>query len=115
MPFKILENYYDQNYIIEHPYVLIKTKDKIRKYEIFSIYVAITDYQYMNVNFDDNSYQEHVKYLKDKSMYEINVNMQNSDNILILQTCSTHKDYSKYKKKYLVVAFHEINVNENVK
>ena len=112
MPFKILENYYDTNYIKEHPYVIIKTKDNVRKYEIFSLYVAITDYKYMNVNFNEETYREHVKYLKDNSMYEINTEMKENDNILILQTCSTHKDYSKYKKKYLVVSFHEIDTKK---
>ena len=114
MPFKILENYYDENYIKEHPYVIIKTKDNVRKYEIFSIYIALTDYKYMNVNFDENSYKEHIKYLREKSMYEINTEMKDDDNILVLQTCSTHKDYQKYKKKYLVISFHEIK-NEDIK
>ena len=113
MPFKILENYYDIDYIKNHPYVIIKTKEKIRKYEIFSLYVAVADYKYMNVLFTDNEYKEHVDYLKNKSMYNIETNMKNDDNILILQTCSTHKDYLKYKKKYLVIAFHEINLEDN--
>ena len=111
MPFKILEEYYDKNYLNNHSTVTIKTKEKIRKYEIFSLYIAINDYKYMNVNFTQDEYKEHVKYLQSKSMYEINTNLNYDDNILILQTCSTHKDYLKYKKKYLVVAFHEIDVN----
>ncbi|MBR3660921.1 MAG: class B sortase [Bacilli bacterium] len=111
MPFKILENYYDLDYLNNHKNIIIKTKDKVRTYEIFSLYIATSDYKYMNVIFDDNSYQEHVKYLKDKSMVNIDTNISSNDNILILQTCSTHKDYLKYKKKYLVIAFHEINVN----
>lgn len=110
MPFKILENYYNQEYLISHPYVVIKTKDKIRKYEIFSLYIATSDYRYMNVKFTKDEYQEHVKYLKENSMYNIETNLNNNDNILILQTCSTRKDYLKYKKKYLVIAFHEINL-----
>ena len=111
MPFKILEKYYNEEYLENHPYVLIKTKDKERKYEIFSIYIATNDYKYMNVNFTDLEYQEHVKYLEEKSMYKISSNLKYDDGILILQTCSTHKKYLKYKKKYLVLAFHEINVN----
>ena len=111
MPFKILENYYDTEYLNNHKNVIIKTKDKIRTYEIFSLYIATSDYKYMNVNFKNDEYPYHVKYLKDKSMYNINTNLDYNDNILILQTCSTHKDYLKYKKKYLVLAFHEINVN----
>ena len=113
MPFKILENYYDIDYIKSHPYVTIKTKEKVRKYEIFSLYVAISDYKYMNVNFTDNEYKEHINYLKNNSMYNIESNLNDNDNILILQTCSTHKDYLKYKKKYLVIAFHEVNLEDN--
>jgi len=109
MPFKILENYYDMDYIKSHPYVVIKTKEKVRKYEIFSLYVATSDYQYMNVNFTDDAYKEHINYLKNNSMYDIETNLKDDDNILILQTCSTHKDYLKYKKKYLVIAFHEVD------
>ena len=110
MPFKILENYYEKDYLEKHPYVVIKTKDKIRRYEIFSLYVAISDYKYMNVNFTEEEYKDHVKYLKEKSMYEISSNIEEDDDILILQTCSTHKNYLKYKKKYLVISFHEIDV-----
>ena len=111
MPFKILENYYDMDYLNEHKYITISTKEKIRKYEIFSLYIETKDYKYMNVNFTDSTYKAHVYYLKNKSMYNINTDIKDDDNILILQTCSTHKDYLKYKKKYLVIAFHEINVN----
>ena len=111
MPFKILENYYDEEYIKNHSNVIIKTKDKIRKYQIFSLYIAISDYKYMNVKFTEDEYKEHVKYLKEKSMYDIGTNVSENSNILILQTCSTHKDFLKYKKKYLVISFYEINVN----
>ena len=111
MPFKILENYYDIDYIKNHPYAIIKTKEKIRKYEIFSLYVAINDYKYMNVNFSEKEYKEHINYLRNKSIYNIETNIGDNDNILILQTCSTHKDYKNYKKKYLVVAFYEINLD----
>ena len=111
MPFKVLENYYDMEYLNNHKYVTIKTKEKIRRYEIFSLYIETEDFKYMNVKFTDSTYKTHVKYLENKSMYNINTNIKDDDNILVLQTCSTHRDYLKYKKKYLVIAFHEINVN----
>ena len=111
MPFDILENYYDLDYLNGHKYAIIKTKDKVRKYEIFSLYIATSDFTYMNVNFTLDSYKEHVKYLKEKSMFKIDTNVGETDDILVLQTCSTHKDYLKSKKKYLVISFHEINLN----
>ena len=108
MPFAILENYYDENYLKEHKNVIIKTTNKIRKYEIFSLYIATTDFTYMKVNFDDNNYKKHLSYLKKQSMLNIDTEVTD-ENILVLQTCSTHKDYLKYKKKYLVLAFKEVH------
>jgi len=112
MPFDILENYYDETYLNEHKYISIKTENKIKKYELFSIFIETSDFSYMNINFDDDLYLEHLKSLKTKSIYDIDVTLGSDTNILILQTCSTHKDYLKYKKKYLILAFKEIeNVN----
>lgn len=108
MPFDILENYYDIDYLNKHKKIKITTKEKIRTYEIFSIYIETKDFSYMDVDLDPNQYNDHLKYLKNKSMYEIDTQISNNDNILILQTCSTHKDYQKYSKKYLIIALKEI-------
>lgn len=115
MPFDILENYYDETYLNEHKYIEIKTKNKIRKYEVFSVFVEPTDYSYMKVKFEGNEYLEHLEKLKNKSFFDIDTKLSNDTNILILQTCSTHKDYLKYKKKYLIIVLKEIeNIsNEN--
>ena len=108
MPFKILENYYDTEYLNSHKNVFVKTKSQVKKYEIFSLYIATDDFTYMNIEFDNNGYKDHLKYLKNNSMLNIDTEV-NHENILILQTCSTHKGYRNYKKKYLVLAFKEVN------
>ncbi|MBQ4584485.1 MAG: class B sortase [Bacilli bacterium] len=108
MPFAILENYYDEEYLKEHKYVEIKTKTKIRKYEVFSVYVATTDYSYMKINYEKDEYLNHLNNLKKYSFYDIDLELDSNDNILILQTCSTHKDYVNYDKKYLIIALKEI-------
>ncbi len=109
MPFKILENYYDKSYLDSHKYVVITSKDRVRTYEIFSVFVEPTDFSYMKVNFKNSSYIEHLNMLKNKSMFNLDIDLDEDTNILLLQTCSTHKDYLKYKKKYLILAFKEIN------
>ena len=111
MPFDILENYYDINYLNNHKYIEIKTSKNVRRYEIFSVFVEPTDYFYMNVNFSDEEYAKHLEKLQDKSFYQIDTTLTNKNNILILQTCSTHKDYLKYKKKYLIIALKEVSLN----
>jgi len=109
MPFEILENYYDENYLNNHKYIEIKTTKKVRKYEIFSVFTETSDFSYMTVDFKNTSYQKHLNNLKNKSIYNINVNLKEDSNILILQTCSTHKDYLKYKKKYLIIVLKELD------
>ena len=109
MPFKILENYYDKSYLDSHKYVVITSKERVRTYEIFSVFVEPTDFSYMKVNFENSSYIEHLNMLKNKSMFNFDIDLDENTNILLLQTCSTHKDYLKYKKKYLILAFKEIS------
>ena len=102
MPFKILENYYDKNYYDGHKYIYVTTNNVKKKYEIFSVFVEYSDFTYMNCT-NDSDYLKHLNKLKSKSMYDTNVDVSADDEILLLQTCSTHKDYAKYDKKYLLV------------
>ena len=50
----------------------------------------------------------HINNFRDKSMYDTGVSLEKNDNILILQTCSTHDEYDKYNKKYLLIVAKEI-------
>lgn len=109
MPFKILEEFYDKDYYDNHKYVDLTTSTTKKKYEIFSVYVEPTDYSYMNINFNsDEEYLNHLKKLKSKSMYDTGVEVTKDDEILILQTCSTHKDYRNYQKKYLLIILRRV-------
>lgn len=109
MPFKILEEFYDKDYYDNHKYMWITTSTTKRKYEVFSVYVETEDYSYMNVNFvDDEDYLNHITKLKEKSMYDTDIELSSDDEILILQTCSTHKDYSNYQKKYLLIILRRV-------
>lgn len=102
-PFGNLENYYDKNYYDEHKYIYITTSNSVYKYEIFSVYVETSDFTYMNINFsNDEEWYSHITKLQSKSLYNIDVTLDKSDNILIMQTCSNNPNY-KEKKKYLLV------------
>ena len=45
----------------------------------------------------------HILKLKNKSMYDTNVSVNEDDKILIIQTCSTKKEYSNYENKFLLI------------
>lgn len=103
-PFGNLENYYSEDYYQNHKYITIQIESEIRKYEIFSVYVETSDWTYMNLNFsNDEEWYNHLVILKNNSLYDTNVEINASDEILILQTCSNNKDYSNYDKKYLLI------------
>lgn len=109
MPFKILEEFYDKDYYDNHKYVEITTSTMKKKYEIFSVYVETSDFSYMNINFEnDEEWLNHLKKLKDRSMYDTGVNVSSDDEILILQTCSEHKDYRNYQNKYLLIILRRV-------
>lgn len=114
MPFDILENFYDKDYLNSHKYIELITENGVKNYEIFSVYVEVKDYAYyQKLEFDNkNDWYQHIKRMKDKSLYDTGVSINEDDNILILQTCSTHKNYQKYAKKYLLIISKEVMVNE---
>ena len=104
VPFKELENYYEEDYYKNHKYITLILEQEIRHYEIFSVYVETSDFTYMNLNFnDEEDWYKHISKLKSKSLYNTNVEINSDDEILILQTCSNNKDYSSYDKKYLLI------------
>lgn len=114
MPFKVLENYYDEDYYAKHKYIELVTSDGIKKYEVFSVYVETSDFSYYtDIEFENNNkFLNHINKLKDKSFYDTDVSLNKDDNILILQACSTHKNYKKYKSKFVLIISREVKIDE---
>ena len=105
LPFKVLENYYNKSYYDENKYLYLQTNLNKYKYEIFSVYVEVSDWEYYNkMKFNTkDEYYNHILKLKNKSMYDTNVSVNEDDKILIIQTCSTKKEYSNYENKFLLI------------
>ena len=105
LPFKVLENYYNKSYYDENKYLYLQTDLNKYKYEIFSVYVEVSDWDYYNkMKFNTkDEYYNHILKLKNKSMYDTNVSVNSDDKILIIQTCSTKKEYSNYENKFLLI------------
>lgn len=108
VPFNELEKYYDKSFYDDHRYIKIIGEDKVYNYEIFSVYVETSDYSYMNLNIDEETYNSYLRKYQDRSFYDTKVKVNDNDNILILQTCSNKAEYANYKKKYLLVIAKEI-------
>jgi sortase B len=108
MPFKVLMNYYNEDYVKSHEYLTITTENKIRRYKIFAVLTETSNFDYMKLVYRNNDYKKHLDYLYNKSIFKLDDNYNIDSNIVILQTCSTHKKYKKYNKKFLLVVFKEV-------
>lgn len=102
-PFSNLENYMSRDYFKDNQFIEILIDDVKMKYQIFSVYIETSDFTYMNLKIDDNTYNNDLVKYKNNSLYDTGVDVDSDDRILILQTCSNHKDYQKFKDKYLLI------------
>ena len=109
MPFKILEEYYDYDFYQGHKYIKIITSNKTRLYKIYSVFIEVEDFGYMQTDFNnEDEWYEHISNFKKKSMYDTLEDVKKDDNILILQTCSTYYKYRDYQKKFLLVVAKQV-------
>lgn len=100
-----LERYYEKDFYEKNKYIKLTTSKDERTYKIFSVYIETSDWTYMNLKFNsEKDWKDHLEKIKDKSIYDTNIELKDDDEIIILQTCSTKEEYKKYKRKYLIVA-----------
>ena len=101
--FHLLENYLDEEYYYDHDDITLKTVDNTYNYKIFSIYIATTNLQHVNLNFTDTEYYEHLNWLKNNSIYDTGVTIDPNSEILVLQTC-----YFGIDNSYVIIAAKKI-------
>lgn len=112
VPFNELERYYEKDFYDRHQFISIVSESGIDTYQIFSVYVETSNFNYMNLKIDDAAYNKYLKKYKYNSLYDTGVGVNDGDNIVILQTCSNHPKYSNYKKKFLLVIGKKVNKEE---
>lgn len=109
-PFQKLEKYLEKSYYKDHNILELKVNNEKKVYEIFSIVIAdkVGTEEHMNIKYKtDKEYYNHFKRLKNRSLYDTEVNIEESDNVLVLQTCI----YGKYKGKLLVIVAKKVKEN----
>lgn len=88
--FGFLDKYKKSSYLPGKEIIEIRTLEGIRRYEIFSVYVAEATVSGMKVPANNESLTEMIKLYKGRSMYKIDVDMSDVTQILTLVSC----DYS---------------------
>ena len=98
LPFLQLHKYTSEEYYKAHKYIYLYTKEEKRKYLIFSSYVENKDYDYVNLkSYSGLSWKEHLNKLKNKSEYNVDVELKDDSKIIILQTCTVNSQGGIYR------------------
>lgn len=117
-PFKQLEKYYNEDFAKKNRLIKLTTPEAEYTFEIFSAYIDATElhnFSYMNVNFaDDETWLAHLNHLKSNSWYDFDTELNASDRILVVQTCTYHSKYKKYANKRFVLIAKQIKKVKNV-
>lgn len=95
-----LKEYNSPSYLVAHPTVYVDLADGTHAYQIFSIYEAEADSDSYTIGFaPDEQYEEFLKKLKERSVYDTGVSVTKDDSIITLSTCTRSGE-----KRYLVHA-----------
>lgn len=87
--FHQLTKYKNKSFYKDNKYINVNINGKEEKYEIFSVMIEKSDrYLHTMLNFvDEESYTNHLNWLKMRSIYDTGIEINNSDYIITLQTC----------------------------
>ena len=95
--FKGLMKYKDEDFLKENKIISFSTLYEDIKWEIFSAYVTDTNFYYIQVNFKNSyEYESFLNNIKGKSMFDTSIDLNSSDNILTLSTCSYEFDDARF-------------------
>ena len=104
VPFHDLEKFISPEFLKVNNNIEIILNGKVTNYKIFSvIIVSDGNNTHMKLKFDNDSWLEHLAWLKDNSLYDTLVEVSFDDKIIVLQTCYFNPDNS-----YLIISAKEI-------
>ncbi len=67
--------------------ITLKTKETETKYEIFSTYVIEPEEYYIQTEFNDINYKNFINKIKERSVYNYNIDTESIKSVLTLSTC----------------------------
>ena len=103
-PFKDLEKYGNESFYSNHSIIDLELNGISHHYKIFSI-IVITNQsnKHMKLNFKNDEWSDHLKWLKEDSLYNTNIEVDPNDKIITLQTCYYNPD-----ETFIIISAKEI-------
>ena len=109
LDFANITNYKDENFFLNNQIINIHTDSEIRKYKVFSSFIDDFNSDSFALNdYNGLSFYEHITNIKNKSVYDTNVEIDKNSKVLLLANCA-YKECSEGHSKYQFVAAVEDN------
>ena len=92
--FAQLTKFKDKDFFNQNNLIKIEDENNTYTYEVFSVYVAdFNNKDYLKVNFNNEQDKEnYINYIKSRSLYKKDIEVNSSDDIITLYTCSYEFD-----------------------
>lgn len=106
--FHNLQFFKKKDFFDKNKKIIIETEDSVYEYEVFSIHVPSSSFNYLTTSFSDEDYQKFLNEIQERSMFKSDVNVTTEDKIVTLSTCS-------YEFKNARTVVHAVLKNETFK
>lgn len=111
--FSKLLNYSSKSFYDNHSDINVYTENGKKVYKIFSVFREKEDFSYLDLNgFPGLEYYEHILKLKDKSLYDTGVPIEDDSKTLVIELCALEEGCT-YNPEYQVIIAKEIKQNHN--
>lgn len=77
----------------ENRHIVFATENEYSIYEVFSVYQIEAEDYYMTTDFKNNEFKEFVNTIKNRSVFDFEVDVDENDKILTLSTCANNSKY----------------------
>lgn len=92
--FTQLKKYLDIEWAKKHPYIYFSTAEDDMTWKVFAVSYVDTKLSYNLPEYKDQNFNKLIAELKDRSQFDIDVDVTPSDKILILSTCTYPTGYT---------------------
>ena len=95
--FNNLRHFMRQDFFEAHPEIVVVSGFSVLRYEIFAAFATSTDFYYIQVHFDRQAeFESLLVEIKNRNVIETAVNVYIDDRIIILSTCTNHREDTRF-------------------
>lgn len=107
--FSKLLDYQNKNFYAAHSDIRVYTDQGKKNYKIFSVFTEKENFDYLDLNgFPGSEFYQHLLELKEKSIYDTGVNIEDNSKVIVIQTCALENGCDNIGEYQVIVAM-ELN------